>query len=282
MKHRMSLEGYSYKLRPVKPADLQENLNLDLAKEKSYDFLLESRIDKSVIAVFNLICVNEKEVLLNTLMLDKVKIVCDEAVFLLCNIAFNELNMLEIRIDTLAENLDFLSGIKTELQYNEHLNISKTYFEKTLSQLLEGVSSDALEKELANEIGDLEFHHIGVATKNIQKELSIYTLMGYKKEDDFFEDEAQGIRGLFIVKEGHPRLELLENLQGSNTLDKQIENNQKLYHTAYYVDDIEKVIDLFLLNRAKMISPLKKSVYFKKRICFLMLPNMSMIELLER
>ncbi len=282
MKHRFSLDGYGYKLRPAKPADIPQNLCLDLTEKDTCHFILESRIDKSIIAVFALICAQQNKASLKTLVFNDVTNACDEALYLLCKITFEELSTNDFCIDKTEENNVFTDKIKTELPQSENIVITKTNFDKALSPLLEKTSSEVFEVALTDAIGDLEFHHIGVATKSINKELAIYTLMGYKKEDDFFEDEAQGIRGLFIIKKGHPRLELLENLNDSTTLDKQLEHNQKLYHTAYYVNDIERVMDLFLLNRAKIISPLKKSVYFKKRICFLMLPNMSMIELLER
>ena len=139
-----------------------------------------------------------------------------------------------------------------------------------------------LTRSLKRETGGLAFHHIGVTARQIERELPFYTLMGYEKEGDFFEDPAQGIRGLFLSAENQPRLELLENLPDNHTLDLQVKNNQKMYHMAYWVGDIERALAILTGNRAKILSPLKKSVYFGKRVCFLMLPNMMMIELIER
>lgn len=127
----------------------------------------------------------------------------------------------------------------------------------------------------------MKFHHIGVATRQIEKELPLYLLLGYEKEGSIFEDDLQGVRGIFLTAEGQPRLELLENLPGCHTLDTPLRQNQKLYHAAYCVEDIEQAMNLLIRNRAKVISPLKKSAYFGKRICFLMLPNMMMLELVE-
>lgn len=117
--------------------------------------------------------------------------------------------------------------------------------------------------------------------RSIEKELPGYTLLGYSQEGKAFEDALQGVRGLFVTAKEQPRLELLENLDGSHTLDQQLSQGQKMYHLAYLVGDIEKAMDYFCGNRAKVISPLKQSVYFKKRICFLVLPNMMMVELIE-
>lgn len=128
----------------------------------------------------------------------------------------------------------------------------------------------------------LQFHHIGVACSNIQRELQSYQLLGYiSSGEDLFEDLQQGVRGLFLTMKGAPTLELLENLQGSSTLDAWIKRGQKLYHIAYCVKDIEGVLSALLADRAKMVSPLKESTYFKKQICFLMLPNRQLVELIE-
>ena len=56
-----------------------------------------------------------------------------------------------------------------------------------------------------------------------------------------------------------------------------------MYHFGYLVKDIEKVYEVFTTKlRAKVASPMKESQYFGKRICFLVLNNMFMIELIER
>ena len=155
------------------------------------------------------------------------------------------------------------------------------HFYREIAPLLEKQSQRIAHRNLKRELGEISFHHIGVATREIEKELPLYTLMGYEKESGIFEDHAQGIRGLFLIAKDQPRLELLENLVGSHTLDEPLMRGQKLYHTAYYVENIEKAVEVFFHSRAKMISPLKQSTYFGKRICFLMLPNMSLIELME-
>lgn len=134
-----------------------------------------------------------------------------------------------------------------------------------------------------NAISDaMRFHHIGVACRSIKREFDSYSILGYSANgEDTFEDREQGIRGLFITADNAPALELLENLEGSNTLDAWLERGQKLYHLAYCVWDIQKVMDALSRARAREVSPLKESVYFKKRICFMMLPNRQLIELIE-
>jgi hypothetical protein len=130
---------------------------------------------------------------------------------------------------------------------------------------------------------NLIFHHIAIASSNIEREYDALSALGYHKEGDSFIDEAQGIKGQFIVADCQPRIELLENLEGSHTLDVWLNNNTKMYHLAYYTPPLhfDKFVDEFVRNRAKIVTPVKLSAYFGKRICFLMLPNMSIIELIE-
>ena len=114
----------------------------------------------------------------------------------------------------------------------------------------------------------LVFYHIAVASLNIEKKRHNYKFLGYTKEKTPFIDEIQGVKGQFIIAEGQPRIELLENLEGSHTLDIWLKNNTKMYHLAYYVKDLDKSIESFTNNRAKIIMHATKSVYFKNRICF--------------
>ena len=127
----------------------------------------------------------------------------------------------------------------------------------------------------------LRFHHIGVATKKIAQEISEYALLGYITEGDFFEDPLQGIRGIFLTSESGPRLELLENLPGSQTLNVWLDRGQKFYHMAYYTDSIEQAIQYFREHCGILTISPKPSVYFENEICFMMLRNRQVIELLQ-
>jgi methylmalonyl-CoA/ethylmalonyl-CoA epimerase len=128
---------------------------------------------------------------------------------------------------------------------------------------------------------NLELHHIGVATKNIEKEFAIFQKLGYKKVSDMFSDEIQKIKGVFIETDNQPRLELLENLEENGPLDSCLKNGTKFYHLAYKTNDIQKDSDELIKEvRAKLIVPITEATYFDK-ICFLMLPNMTLIELVQ-
>ena len=73
------------------------------------------------------------------------------------------------------------------------------------------------------------FHHIGVATEGIADAERTYADLGYQREGAEFCDHAQGVRGIFIVGPG-PRLELLEALGDSTTLDPWLRAGSRMYH----------------------------------------------------
>lgn len=222
-----------------------------------------------------------------------------ESVDLVYQVAFNKLGLDELYCRTIVENSAvvtfhdnlpqkrrqiiekyvLLNNVKYDVV--EHY-VDKNYYLEELRFNLEPKCDLALTRNLKLILGKMEFHHIGVATKDIEREFSTYRLLGYKREGGNFIDEEQGIKGQFIVSKNQPRLELLENLEDRNTLNKWLVDGVKNYHFAYLVDDIESAVVSLEKKRFRVISPLKFSAYFGKRICFLVMPNRFMIELIER
>lgn len=126
------------------------------------------------------------------------------------------------------------------------------------------------------------FHHLGYATTNIARERTLFEFLGYRQEGDIFSDAIQGITGCFMIGSG-PRVELLEPLPGSQTLTPWLNAGIKIYHFAYWVNDIEQAIEWTRSQRAKVITQPKPSVAFDlRRICFVMFRNGLLIELIEK
>lgn len=325
MKHRYSLEGYGYRLRPIKRTDaafvievrLEDSernrfihpISRDVSEQEAwleryferdgdYYFVVENRITGAAEGLVAFYDEADRRAEWGRWVLKKGSLAAAESVYLLYRIAFEQADLRELYCRTVADNTSVISfhtsiGEKTRCKHEGIFKINDTqydaveqysdreHFYREIAPVLEKQAGMIYRRNVKQAIGPITFHHIGVAVHRIEKELPIYTVMGYKKEGKIFEDPEQGIRGLFLTAQDQPRLELLENLEGSHTLDKQLELGQKLYHMAYYVRDIEKAIDLLAKNRAKIISPPKNSTYFKKQICFLMMPNMMIVELIE-
>lgn len=130
---------------------------------------------------------------------------------------------------------------------------------------------------------DMEFHHTGLATRDIDAEAEHLGLLGYQQEGDDFVDLRQGVRGRFMVG-GGPRLELLQPYgDGKSVLDGWLSRGVKLYHLAYETADLAVTVSSLEAEGAKLIVPPVPAVAFDNRkICFLMLPNMLLIELIAR
>lgn len=269
-----------------------------LLKEDDYYFVIENCLTgnkEGLIGIYNIL---DNKAEWGRWVLKKGSLAALESVNLIFKFAFNKLSLDEIYSRTITGNIPVISfhnslpqlkrgTLKEEFNIKgivydafEHY-VTKSYYLEKLQVNLEQRIHLIFQRNFRALLGKLNFHHIGVATQNIEKEFETYQMLGYRKESNFFEDHEQGIRGLFIVADGQPRLELLDNLSGSTTLDIWLERKVKMYHFAYQVQDIEKVIDIFNKNKIKIVSPLKQSVYFRKRIAFLLLKNMYLIELIE-
>lgn len=277
----------------------KEWLNDYYKRENDYYFVIENRINtqpEGLIAFYNQVnnCAEW-----GRWVLKRGSLAAAESVYLIYKIAFEIVGLDELYCRTIKENkavVSFhdsigeilreskvkyieLNGKQFEVveQYSGKLN-----FYNKIAPLLQERSNQIFIRNARRLLGKIEFHHIGVAVKNIIREVPSYALLGYKPEGEIFVDQLQGVRGIFISANGQPRLELLENIENSDTLSKQINQGQRMYHTAYCVENIEKWRGYFIRNRGKVLSPIKKSTYFGKGICFIILPNMAIIELIEK
>lgn len=324
MKHKFSLDGYCYRLRPVKVEDAEfiievrledternrfiHTISRDVDKQKEwienyynkpgdYYFVVENRITGEPEGLISFYDQKDDRAEWGRWVIKKNSLAASESVYLLYRIAFEQVGLKELYCCTLAENSSVVSFHKSigeltreirSIEFDgQNVDVIEQYSDPTnfynnIAPVLEKQAARVFKRTLKHELKGFEFHHIAVACNSIKNEMSFYTLLGYKKENEYFEDPEQGIAGQFMIGDNMPRIELLENLPDSHTLDKFLDTQNKMYHVAYYVDDIEKAVSVFKKNKAIVLSPLKQSVYFKKRICFLMMRNMQMIELLER
>lgn len=267
-------------------------------RDDDYYFVIENKLlgeREGLIAIYD---VKENKAEWGRWVIKKGSLSAIESVDLIFKVAFEKLGLEELYCRTIEDNITVVSfhetvGLKKRGILNEFFELHgkranavehyinrELYFSQIQSEL-EDKSCLIFRRNIKQLLGKFDFHHIGVATSNIEKEFMSYKFLGYKKEGTTFEDPNQGIKGLFIVANNQPRLELLADINGSNTVSPFLSKGTKMYHFAYIVSNIETAVEILVKCRAKVISPLKKSTYFGKRICFLLLPNMFMIELVE-
>ncbi len=267
-------------------------------REGDYYFVVENKLNGDPEGLVGIYDLENSKAEWGRWVIKKGSLATTECLDLLFKIAFNTLEIDELYCRTICDNVRVVSlhdslpqlkrGVLTsQIELNggnydvvEHYTTPKHYSEK-IERSLERKATLIFQRNLRSLIGKLEFHHIGLATSSIEEEFKLYRFLGYEREGTQFEDHEQGIKGQFIIASGQPRIELLENLKDSGTLDTWLKNRVKMYHFAYKTANIEEAINILNRNRIRIVSPLKMSSYFKKRICFFMLSPGFLLELIE-
>jgi methylmalonyl-CoA/ethylmalonyl-CoA epimerase len=125
------------------------------------------------------------------------------------------------------------------------------------------------------------FHHLGLACRDLGRELDGWRALGYRPEGEAFTDPIQKIHGQFIVGPG-PRLELLTPTAADSAAAGFIDRGTKLYHQAFEVDGLDDAIARMKGLGARVTTPPAPAVAFGgRRIVFLMTPTLNLIELIE-
>lgn len=124
----------------------------------------------------------------------------------------------------------------------------------------------------------LRFHHIGIATKDIE-ETKAYL-------NDFFDikgitstvyDEKQSASLCMVTLEDGTNIELISGEQVKSMIAKR----RYLYHTCYETDNIEDALKEFEKNGDMIISEPKEAVLFGyKKVAFVM-TLLGIVELVE-
>ncbi len=128
---------------------------------------------------------------------------------------------------------------------------------------------------------EFTFHHAGFASPSLARDGQFFQMLGYIQEGPDFSDPGQGIAGRFLIGPG-PRLELLENLPGSDTLSPWLGAGGRIYHFAYLVPELESAMTWARENRGKMIVPPRPAVAFDGRhICFFAFREGMVLEFVE-
>jgi methylmalonyl-CoA/ethylmalonyl-CoA epimerase len=127
-----------------------------------------------------------------------------------------------------------------------------------------------------------EFHHIGYATESIIREQDFFAFLGYHQEGENFVDSGQGVEGCFLTGPG-PRIELLKNLTGYETLTPWLNAGIKMYHIAYIVDNMEETLNWSRNQRTRItVPPVKAAAFGGKRISFVMFRHGLMLEFITK
>ena len=115
------------------------------------------------------------------------------------------------------------------------------------------------------------------------KERKNFELLGYQTEGKPWTDERLGMTGQFMIGEQMPRLELVAPHGNQSPVASWLKQGTKIYHMGYLAQDLVGEIERLRAQRAKVMLPPTPAVAFAEaRVCFLMLPNLLLIELIEK
>lgn len=130
---------------------------------------------------------------------------------------------------------------------------------------------------------DFIFHHIGIATKSIQKTAKYYLDAGFCMTEEIT-DPIQKVKITFLTKAGMPRIELLEPAEGDSPVTKILSKSGVCpYHICYEVDDIEVSISELKKKRfLPLFKPVKAIALENRLICFLFNSDVGLIEILQK
>lgn len=129
---------------------------------------------------------------------------------------------------------------------------------------------------------DLKFHHIGIATKSIEKCAAVYSKLGYTMSD-IKEEPTQHVRITFLHKMDSPTLELVQPLLADSPISRiVIQSGTTPYHTCYEVEDIYESIDkLEDLNFRPLFEPIKSETMDDGLFCYLFSVEIGLVELYQ-
>ena len=130
-----------------------------------------------------------------------------------------------------------------------------------------------------------QLHHIGIASRNISKDVGFFEIFGYKPMGELRDDAAAGIRVQFLSAPNQPMLELVENLEKEGPMTAHLQARRKIFHFAYETNDIEADANLLVQEQSAMfLVPITHVADEKSNIaawCYLMFRNMMIMELVQ-
>lgn len=131
-------------------------------------------------------------------------------------------------------------------------------------------------------LDNFRFHHIGVATNDIDATASVYEQGGYRRSASIF-DPVQNVNICWLTKEGMPTVELLAPVDEKSPVNKTLEKNGVTpYHTCWIVPNIEEAAQQLRKQRYVMVSkPAEAVAFYGSRVAFFFNKAVGLIELVE-
>lgn len=115
----------------------------------------------------------------------------------------------------------------------------------------------------------MKLHHIGIATKDIDKTAGLLCDFGYIAGDTKYDGE-QNVYIKFLEQKELPCIELVMRGEGVSPIDKLIERNGTcVYHLCYEVDNIDMAVQELRIKGYFPTGKKTKSVIEGRNVIFL-------------
>ena len=125
------------------------------------------------------------------------------------------------------------------------------------------------------------FHHIGIATNDLDQTTLMLSLFGYSAEDIQY-DSLQNVTVRFMRHERNPLIELIFSGGDNSPIQNIIRKNGTCaYHLCYAVDDIDEAVSIMRRDGYIPTGEKRKSVIDGRDVIFLYHPHNCLIELLD-
>jgi hypothetical protein len=133
-------------------------------------------------------------------------------------------------------------------------------------------------------IGDIEFHHFGLAVRKEDAALKFLSEMGYELGSRIYDTE-QNVHVRMCVSSNMPDVELVTPGIGPGPLDAILARSPEMfYHLCYQTNSLAKLLESFEKQgiRCLCVAPRKPAILFDNRfVSFYHLPGFGIIEILE-
>ena len=124
----------------------------------------------------------------------------------------------------------------------------------------------------------MKFHHIGIATENIEDMIKhLKKIMEISEIYETVFDPLQNANLCMVILSDGMQIELISG----EVVARLVKKHNYLYHTCYVVEDIDKVIDTLQEEGYLLISEPKEAILFGgKKVAFLS-GKLGIVEVLE-
>ena len=130
---------------------------------------------------------------------------------------------------------------------------------------------------------NLEFHHIGCLTKNIEETKKTYlTGLGIKDCSETFHITSQKVKVCFLKNLSDTYLELVEPMDDNAPLTRLMNNKNIFYHLGYLTGDFEATINHLISNEYILVTQFNSEAFSNKLCAFLYSPEKHFIEIIQK